>query len=821
MHNLPPDFILRVTQVFLPFMGTVDERDAWLIQAFCLADPRVRPMIQLEGTPIVFASKCIQTLLNLECLASSIRLHTIAQLLITLRPFCGVQLHTEIDELVQIANSLCGTGVVSPPATPPPPAPTPPANPSQNIHTPASQRTPTVFISYSHRDDAIVQRLMTDLNAAGHACWVDITGIKGGDEWMRSICEGINNSYAFVIVCTVQALQSRWVRDEILWARQKNKFIIPALLEAAVIGDDNFFGLHTYQGVKLYEDYAVALQQLIDVLPTPTINDTSAADETIVVERKVSQRELELEYLDRLRFEELLNTEKYTPLAGQSQVTLAGQDTPRSQPVVMRPEFVHTPWSNKREQARETRRFDNAVDEIMDIKRGVVLGEPGAGKTTTLWKLARNLVDTAIVDPQAPLPLVIRLGKWTDEKQALPDFVAAQLGGLGLYVDNLLQGRAALLLDGLNEIPVAQRKGKDPQVQTFIKAHPDLMAIVSCREQDYTLDLGFDRIAIAPLDALRIREFVQRYLGVEAGDVLFWKLAGGDAVLDAWQAWEKSGATFELFWTADDIPRENPNVYSNTTSSQDAAWRKARSTQNLLELAKNPYMLFMLTDVYTETGDLPENRGQLFRDFVETLFVRERIASRDKVSKQVILSDEAQQLFAALRELAFEMQVRRSQQQDGNAVTVLALDEVRRFLNSERLEYLAASTSILSLGAEVRFTHQLLQEYFAAVALDQRIFETDQPLQASDIWKPANWWERTNWEEAVILLAGLYSDDCTQVLEWVEAANPEVAAQCIVRSGAYTPDATLLRFRDGWLPRLTALTPGPFSGVGILLFRQR
>ncbi len=69
-------------------------------------------------------------------------------------------------------------------------------------------------------------------------------------------------------------------------------------------------------------------------------------------------------------------------------------------------------------------------------------------------------------------------------------------------------------------------------------------------------------------------------------------------------------------------------------------------------------------------------------------------------------------------------------------------------------------------------------------------------LNASTIWKPANWWERTNWEEAAILLAGLYSDDCTPVLNWLADANPEVIVQCMLRSGATTPDA-IHRLRDG------------------------
>lgn len=111
------------------------------------------------------------------------------------------------------------------------------------------------------------------------------------------------------------------------------------------------------------------------------------------------------------------------------------------------------------------------------------------------------------------------------------------------------------------------------------------------------------------------------------------------------------------------------------------------------------------------------------------------------------------------------------------------------------------------VGLHVRFTHQLLQEYFAAVRMRTEIAAGR--LKARAIWPPDRWWERTGWEEATVLLAGLASDDCTAVLDWVSPANPEVAAQCMVRSGATTPEATRRRLGLDWVPRLTDCEQGP------------
>lgn len=771
----------QIVAALQPEMGDAKARKA-MIEAALYGCP-VLQKVDWDGAAQVFTIRLVQLLEQFGEIASG--KPAIAALIEGIRQQVGIDKQKILDDLLSrlIQHSGIPTKQIL-------------DLPIQSIATPPEERRPTVFISYSRTDEAFARQLIADLGVAGHTCWIDTAAIKGGEEWLASIAEGIMNSYALVVVVTIRALESQWVRDEILWARQNGKPIIPLLLES-VANDPRYFPLIGYQKISVVEHaYAGALPKLLESLaplkPASTLPD-----------RLSPQRNRELSFLKRLLLEEVVDTEKYTPMGGAS----------HRQRVEMQAVFEHRPFQlmsfGKKEP--ETRRFDNTVEEILHIRRAVLLGEPGGGKTTTIWKLAAELAAAAMHDPKASIPLLVRLGRWTDNDQSLVDFITSQSGELGPHLDSLLaEKRAALLLDGLNELPAGQRDVKYPQVQKLIEDHPQILAIVSCRELDYTVDLKFDRINITPLDPIRIRDFAVRYLEEEKGEALFWKLAGHEAKSRYTQFIQQFGPQLSdpdrVFWLE---ARLADGIFWGWWEEDNRKWeewvRLREAPSSLMVLARNPYMLLMLASVFAEQNELPENRGELFKLFVQTLLSREKI-----------LEDEQQALTRGLEAVAFEMQTRRSNDEQGDALTVLPKAEALAFLN-ERMLYLAGSASILDISQQVRFTHQLLQEYFAARCLDVKIRTDAAPFKATDIWLSEHWWKRTNWEEGAILLAGLYSNDCTPVVEWVAKANPEVAAQSVVRSGAALADATRERLRREWIHRLTDLQhdPEPHSRAAV------
>jgi serine/threonine protein kinase len=118
----------------------------------------------------------------------------------------------------------------------------------------------------------------------------------------------------------------------------------------------------------------------------------------------------------------------------------------------------------------------------------LVLGEPGAGKTTALLRLALVLLERARLDPAAPMPVVLHLGSlasWTGPFEAwIEQELVAKYNlprrNVRPWLDD---GAVALLLDGLDEIPAPRRAASAKRLQAFRQSF-GLPIAVACRTSD-------------------------------------------------------------------------------------------------------------------------------------------------------------------------------------------------------------------------------------------------------------------------------------------------------------------------------------------------
>lgn len=94
-----------------------------------------------------------------------------------------------------------------------------------------------IFISYSHDDRYIAETVASRLREIGYLPWVDFAGIRGGDEWKRSIEAALSQSAALLVLLTPEAVTSEWVNYEIRRARSNGLIIIPLLMRSCPIPD--------------------------------------------------------------------------------------------------------------------------------------------------------------------------------------------------------------------------------------------------------------------------------------------------------------------------------------------------------------------------------------------------------------------------------------------------------------------------------------------------------------------------------------------------------------------------------------------------------
>ena len=86
-----------------------------------------------------------------------------------------------------------------------------------------------VFISYSRKDRAFVDRLHQALEKRNLTVWVDLEGILPSAEWMVTIRGAIDEAEAVLFVISPDSIASEICGDELAHAVARNKRLIPVL----------------------------------------------------------------------------------------------------------------------------------------------------------------------------------------------------------------------------------------------------------------------------------------------------------------------------------------------------------------------------------------------------------------------------------------------------------------------------------------------------------------------------------------------------------------------------------------------------------------
>ncbi|MDF3146785.1 MULTISPECIES: NACHT domain-containing protein [unclassified Streptomyces] len=361
------------------------------------------------------------------------------------------------------------------------------------------------------------------------------------------------------------------------------------------------------------------------------------------------------------------------------------------------------------------------IDALQRYQRIVVVGDPGAGKTTMLRHLALRMASQSEGEALPELPAYIELFRFVESgHDSLLDYVAEHWADQYGFADareyvaeKLADGTAALLLDGLDEVlggesaeDAAGAYGRvTDEIARLATRFPRALIATTCRRHGWQGGL-------------------QQFQVLEALDF-------------EWAQIE----TFIANWFGERDRRRSGLV------------RALSGNGRLQTLAANPLLLSLIAIVYERDLELPERRAALYRRCVEVL-LREWDAHRKVTRYSRFTTDRKQDL---LKQIAwhYHQRGRRYFPEDdllGLIGDFLPTIDLPRTDSRAILDEIAAQYGLLKAQAHgwYGFLHLTLQEHFAATALLEQGAAGIERAVASryDPW----------WEEVILLLAGALPD---------------------------------------------------------------
>ncbi|HOD06248.1 MAG TPA: NACHT domain-containing protein, partial [Anaerolineaceae bacterium] len=354
----------------------------------------------------------------------------------------------------------------------------------------------------------------------------------------------------------------------------------------------------------------------------------------------------------------------------------------------------------------------------------VLLGDPGAGKSTFVRKLVGWLAGAVLGDgeppkgfPAAGLPLLINLRDLAprlagvklddipaDKQQkklvaAFTELVQAELKTTQAEAlqDDLLAGFSGdglLVFDGLDEVPFALRQVVRQAVFAVLKTFQPVRVIITCRIRSYQDDFSqsdFKSYTVKPLDEKKITGFAS-----------------------AWYHRQR------------DLGRTVP---------QDAESDLARAAtgDDLRELSSNPMMLTTMAIIHQKQTRLPDQRVKLYEEAVDILLRRWQQHKQGELSPSEelakFLKDDTR-LRPAMYRLAYAAHCARCQDKKSTTTdlprgdALLILEDIKYLgdlkLAQEFLDYVDQRAGLLvgrggkdGAPAAYSFPHRTFQEYLA------------------------------------------------------------------------------------------------------------
>lgn len=371
--------------------------------------------------------------------------------------------------------------------------------------------------------------------------------------------------------------------------------------------------------------------------------------------------------------------------------------------------------------------------QLVDMhSRLMLLGKPGSGKTTFLKRLA-TLCNEGRYQSQY-VPTFITIKHWAEEK-GKPDLlnyitqqwkcdISCKTETVSTIVS---QGRALILMDGLDEVRSEDRSRVLQEIRDFAITFRSCQLVITCRTaaQEYTFE-QFTEVEIADFDNGQIADFAHKWFAVE-----------------------------------------------KRSNRADNFLQKLIENPRIMELANNPLLLTLLCLVFNEANDFPLRRSDLYEEGCSVLLKRwdaKRNIERDQVyrtlshsRKRKLLSYIAFQTFANDEDVYRKKTIEKHIENYMRTLSGASEDSEALQLDSEAiLKSIVAQHGLLTprLCGMYSFSHLTFQEFLTA----QKIVDSSTDLEKS-LQELVSHITQKRWREVFLLTAEML--DSADMLIWL------------------------------------------------------
>jgi NACHT domain-containing protein len=234
-------------------------------------------------------------------------------------------------------------------------------------------------------------------------------------------------------------------------------------------------------------------------------------------------------------------------------------------------------------------------DELKDVTHAVILGEPGAGKTSLLRRLAADYTDAFVDRGVGVLPLYVQLRQVSRKGASLRTLAdVSALGGFDPHIELADTSRdLVLLLDGLDEIVDSDRDVVANDIKALINRNPRIKVIISSRSVGYRGAFSeFREFRLLPFNVDQRNEWVW----LSEPDPAVWtefvtQLEQNRDIAQLVANPLLLSITFYLYQTKALVPRERAGIAEYWVRALSDDWDRERRVQRT-QLWSNPRAIF-------------------------------------------------------------------------------------------------------------------------------------------------------------------------------------------------------------------------------------